>query len=455
MHAETVSQLKQQLSRCDGLILGGGLAGLAAARQWIKQGGRPLVLEAAPQLGGRASSHWDRHWGVSLDNGPHLLVGAYHQTLAWLDELHPEPPLLAGSGYHFHTAQDGFYSLTPGAGPAPWRLLRALSRFPGVETKDLLSLARLAPGLFSPRLRGGEGRSVTEWLQQVGVTPTLFERLWEPLTLATLNEGPGSADATLFAEVVKRLFLAPKADGLPLYPTTDLQQLLIEPAARWIRQRGGEILTHCRIQQLKSDREGITALFLHGRRGGGVEEIALPAGVAVISSLPQRALRRLMPQWQQLKAMESWLESPIVAVHLRYPCPVPMPAPMVGLPGGVSQWLCQWPDGHDHARRVSASISGAYREVSWSTEQLVARVRQELEQLFPSLAGVTPQNRVIKNRRATFAAWPGCQQWRRPPATPWPNLFLAGDWTATPLPATLEGAVLSGQQAARAAFHMV
>ncbi|ABK42834.1 amine oxidase [Magnetococcus marinus MC-1] len=435
----------------DLVIIGGGLAGLACASEALRQGRRPLLVEAAPRLGGRVASHWDRRWGCVLDNGPHLLVGAYKETLAWLAQLGVQEGLQRGTAYHFYTPQHGHHKLSLGPGWAAWRLGRGLAQLPGLSGGELWSLRGLLPALWREHVRGAaHALTVTQWLQRAGSPPQLFERLWEPLCLATLNEGPGSADAHLFAGVLSRLFLWNSADAQPLYPTQDLSSLLVEPARRWIEQRGGVIRTGLRLQGLEQSQQQITALILHSATEGVTWH--LPAGLPVVLAIPHWSLASLLPQWAQQQGWTEWPAAPIVAVHLRYDGAVKQPAPMVGMPGSVSQWLCQWPMAAGEGR-ISAAISAAYREVSWQSQRLIDAVHQDVVAQQPQLAGMQPQGRVIKTQRATFASWPGVNRWRpNGRCTPWHNMYLAGDWTATGLPATIEGAVQSGRQAAQAIF---
>ncbi|MEG3638787.1 hydroxysqualene dehydroxylase HpnE [Magnetococcus sp. PR-3] len=441
----------------DLVIIGGGLAGLSCASEAIKRGKRPLLLESAPRLGGRAASHWDREWGCYLDNGPHLLVGAYQQTLAWLQQLGVDGGLLRDKRYHFYTHKLGHHALELGQGWAAWKLLQGLAQLPEIEAKDLWRLKGLVGGVVHSHFRGGAEATVTQWLQRAGSPPALFERLWEPLCLATLNEGPGSADATLFATVLKRLFLFNIAHAHPLYPQHDLNALLIDPAKRWIEQHGGIIRTGVRLKAVEQGESAITALILHSE--GKPVRWVLPQALPVVMALPVWSLGRILPQWVEEQGWTGWSASPIVAVHLDYGQPMQQSAPMVGLPGSVSQWLCQWPV-EGGQQRISAAISAAYREVSWDTQRLIDTVHEEVmaqyqpisQQQRVSLSGIKPRARVIKTHRATFASWPGVNQQRPGPTTPWPNLYLAGDWTNTHLPATIEGAVLSGQQAAKQIF---
>ncbi|WP_193771461.1 hydroxysqualene dehydroxylase, partial [Candidatus Magnetaquicoccus inordinatus] len=262
--------------------------------------------------------------------------------------------------------------------------------------------------------------------------------------LATLNEPPASANAALFVAVLQHLLFGGAEALLPMLPRVPLSQLLAVPAVQAIQQAGGTVVCRCRVRRLQFSGSVLQAV--HGEQGSWWHP------KAVIAALPHDVLQTLLPLGHPQQQLSSLQCAPIVSVHLHYEQPLSLPAPLVGLPTRTSQWLldrnrlCQHPA---QPGRLSAVLSGAYRESHWSAAQLVQAVHQDVCRLLAPLSVVPPHaSRVIKMRRATFAAWPGCNAFRLPTTSQWHNLWLAGDWTATALPATLEGAVLSGVQAA-------
>ncbi|OSM01547.1 putative amine oxidase [Magnetofaba australis IT-1] len=316
--------------------------------------------------------------------------------------------------------------------PAPAHLAGGLLGMPGMGWGALRAALRLLPGMLRPWAL--HGLSATHWLQNAGQGEGLFRRLWEPLCLATLNEPPGSADAVLLARVMRELFLAGPAAAQPLIPAADLNTTLIAPLKQAIEGLGGRITTRARVM----------ALDLGGQRVRGAMTARGPIfhDGAWIVATPRRAAVKLLNPWSAAQPWAEGEESPIVSVHLRFAAPVALPAPMLGLPGCVSQWLFQpAPD------RISAAISAAYREVHWESSRIVDAVLADLAAVTGDAPPPLRAQRVIKEARATFCAWPEAP--RADPATPWENLHLAGDWTDTGLPATIEGAVISGEQAAR------
>lgn len=442
-------------NQADILILGAGVAGLTAAVRLADAGLRPLVLEAAKTAGGRARSHFDLTCQEELDCGPHLLMGAYTHTLQLLTRLGTRHYLLEEQTPHFTfwDRTQGWHHLTCPNWPAPWHLVAGLARFTPLSHADKWTALRLLPTLLRPLPTTLEKQSVTQWLASHRQSPALCQRLWHPLCLATLNEPAGSANAALFVTVLQRLFFTDRQAARPLLPTVPLSQLIATPAQAAIQRAGGAVVTQCRVQQLTFADH--TLQTVQTNQGSWF------APKAVIAALPAAALARLLPEWSATRQITALQSAPIVSVHLTYDQPATLPAPLVALPWESSQWLL------DRTRitaaqssaptaltapqlgRFSAVLSGAYRERTWSAAQLIQTVHQDLARLLPELAPLTPRaTQVNKAHHATFAAWPETSQYRPDCQTPWHNFWLAGDWTATGLPATLEGAAQSGIQAA-------
>ncbi|MBF0154244.1 MAG: FAD-dependent oxidoreductase [Magnetococcales bacterium] len=430
----------------DVVILGGGAAGLAAALFLLKQGCRPLILEAARMPGGRVRSFFDRRTGEELDNGPHLLLGACQESLALLEQLGTHTHLWQSERMivPFWTERTGWYRLDCPDWPVPWHLLAGLLRMPGMtfgERWKLLTLGKsLAEGPLPP-----PGQTVTHWLQEHRQTAHLLHCLWGPLCLAIMNEPPASADAGLLVSTLRRILFGGRGAGRLYIPRVPLSRLLAEPARESIVRQGGEVRCQTPVRGLEMQGDRLAAIVTHAGR--------LHVQGPVISALPHHVLTRLLPTWNP-----GWRVSPayapIVSIHMRWTIPGGLPVPWVGLPEGVCHWL------FDHnllagtaegqPARISAVISGAYREVHGSTGELLAKARQEVMALVPDLDPAREiSGRVIREWRATLAPWPDIVAARPGVLTPWRNLFLAGDWTDTGLPATIESAVCSGRRAAQ------
>ncbi|MBF0425697.1 MAG: FAD-dependent oxidoreductase [Magnetococcales bacterium] len=428
------------------IILGAGAAGLAAALHLLRHGHRPLVLEAAKTPGGRLRSFRDPHTGEVFDNGPHLLLGACTETLDLLRQLGSDAHLWRAEAmaFPFFSPQTGGYRLACPAWPAPWHLIAGLLRLPGLTLNDRLRL--LAPGYA---LTTGKpplpGETVTQWLQRHRQSTNLLHRLWEPLTLAILNEPPASADAGLLAAVLDRILHGGVEAGRPYVPRVPLSRLLAEPAQTAIERQGGTVRCQTPVRHLEVAGDRVVAVVT------ATERISVRG--AVIAAVPHHVLSRILPAWHP-----GWpvtpAYAPIVSIHMRWSQPGGLPVPLVGLPGAMCHWL------FDHRRlagqdenqpaHISGVISGAYREVHWPKERLIAQAQREVAALAPGLGQEgSMRGRVVRMVQATLAPWPDIVAARPGPLTPWRNLFLAGDWCATGLPATVESAVISGRQAAR------
>ncbi|MEO5370066.1 MAG: hydroxysqualene dehydroxylase HpnE [Magnetococcus sp. DMHC-1] len=442
----------------EALILGGGVAGLTAAIHVLERGYRPLVLEAAPTPGGRVRSFVDPHTGEELDNGPHLLLGACQESLALLERLGSRSQLWQSDRMRipFWTPAAGWYALDCPDWPTPWHLLAGLHRMPELTLGEkglVLALGwHLARGI-PPR----PGQTVMHWLQERRQTTRLLHSLWEPLCLAIMNEPPASADAGLFMTVLRQVMAGKRGAGQLFISKVPLSRLLAEPACDFIQRQGGEVRCRSAVRQLIRQGDRVTAVVT----AAGV----LPVQGPVIAALPHHVLMRLIPDWDP-----GWrvtpAYAPIVSVHLRWPLPGRLPEPLVGLPAGVCHWLFDRAllagDAELAPARISAVISGAYREVHWSTLRLLDMAYQATVALVPALGGLRVVatrdakkgnqglvlGRVVREWRATLAPWPDLVASRPGPKTPWRNLFLAGDWTQTGLPATIESAVCSGKTAA-------
>jgi squalene-associated FAD-dependent desaturase len=436
----------------DVIVVGAGFAGLSAAVRLARRGARVLVVEERRRLGGRASAFADPETGEVVDNGQHALFGCYHETFAFLREIGTEGDVRLEERLDLEIVdRSGQRSrLSSASLPPPLHLVGGLLRWPALGWSDKIAALRAGLALRglagSHRDRAGrDQQTVTQWLGAHGQTPRLSEVLWEPLAVAALNQSPDVAAAGPFVEVLARMFNGSRRDaaiGLPMKP---LDQLYAEPARRWLEDAGHQL------------RIGAPArLLVEGARAVGVE-IDGERTVAghVVSSVPWFAFPAFaasVPALADLSASAGAMRaSPIVTVNLWLDRTV-TDAPFVGLPGRTFQWV------FDKGRlfgetwsHLSLTSSGAEDIVGWTNDALVAHARRELAEALPAAASaIVRRSTAVRERRATFSLAPGEPQ--RPGVdTPVQGLFLAGDWTDTGLPATIEGAVASGHRAAERA----
>ncbi len=426
-------------------VVGGGWAGLAAAATLADAGLAPTLLESAPRLGGRARTV-DATFGA-VDNGQHLLIGAYRALLDLLAMLGvDEAQVLERRSLRLHMsdlvgARDVVVDVP--ALPAPLHLAKALTSARGLGLGERLAAVRFTGWLQ----RSGfdiEDRPLGGLLVERGQPPRLTRALWEPLCLATLNTPLATASARLFARVLQRTFTGHRSHCDLLLPRTPLGAVLPEPAAAFIATRGGTVRTGARVVALET-------------RDGALEGLRLDDGSRlacdhVVLALPPHALATLLDGQNALAglagALHAFAHQPICTVYLRYRHAVDLDGPLRGVLGGTTQWLVDR-SATGTPGVVAAVVSADGPHMAHDRATLAQRVGAEVARLFPAWAAPV-ESLVIREKRATFASVAGIEAHRPPAATPLAGCWLAGDWTATGLPATLEGAVVSGVQSAHA-----
>lgn len=443
------------------VIIGGGFAGLAAAVH-LSDNGLPLtLLERRSFLGGRAYSFRDRTTGDTIDNGQHLMMGCYHQTLDFLRKIgadgrlkfQPSPRvdfLEIVSGESRHSS----FKCPPL--PAPLHLLAGLMGLGTLGWADRLGALKV--GLALRKLRGdGEALSdltVREWLSSLGQSAAMQKKFWDPMALATLNESPDIASADMFARVLRQGFLQTRDDSAMVVSRVGLSDLYTESAREYIEKRGGKVRLNADVVSMRFDGRRVSSLLL---RGG--EEI-IPA--TVVSALPCFALRRVVPEEvvessRSLGSLGLFRPAPIVSINVWYPEPV-TDVEFVGLLDSRIDWVFNRDaiSGNPSKRpqHLALVISGAHSVSSLSKEAIRDLAVEELRRFFPSARPQRPLHTfVVREHEATISHTTGLARLRPGCRTEFENLFLAGDWTATGLPATIESAVQSGRACADAILY--
>ncbi len=439
----------------DVIVIGAGFAGLAAATALAEQGARVLVLEARPVLGGRASAVRDAVTGEKLDNGQHVLMGCYDDTFRFLARIGASDRVRRQAGLAVTMIERGGRRSTLQLPPlpAPLHLLAGVLAWDALSWREKVSVMRVGVAVTGrdrliPRGRSGASAvTVRDWLLAHGQAPRLIELFWEPLALAALNQPIAVAAADTFIEVLSRMF-GPEAERATLVvPAVPLDEMYAEPARAWLEARG----SHVRMQAQARVR-------LEGGRVVGVdvrgETIHAPAVVAAVAwhALPGLFAAPAPPALDDLlHRAAATTGSPIVTVNLWYDRPV-LDEMLVGLPGRVFQWVFDKAVvfGRE-ASHLSLVSSGAADIVAETNEALVARAKREVYEALPRAASARLVHAsAVRERRATFSLAPG-QPTRPGTETGVTGLLLAGDWVDTGLPATIEGAVVSGHRAAAAA----
>ncbi len=409
-------------------VIGAGLAGLSAAVRLAGRGAAVEVSEQAAHAGGRCRSYFDPQLGLTIDNGNHLVLSGNRAVMDYLAAIGAQDRLAGPDEAAFAYADlrtGERWVLRPNAGPLPWWVLRKDRRAPGTRAADYLGLL----GLLRPR----PGTRVDQAMRCQG---PLWERLIGPFLVSALNTEPEGSAAALAASILRETLARGGRACMPRIAGPTLSAAFVDPALATLARRGGIVRLGRRLRALSFDGARVTGLaFSDG-------EVELGAEDAVILAAPPWVARELVPDLQAPDDFRA-----IVNAHFRLSPPATA-QPLVGVIGGTVEWIFAFPD------RISVTVSAADRLADMDREALARLLWRDVAAVH-GLGQEPPPWQVVKEKRATFAATPA-QDARRPGArTRWSNLFLAGDWVQTGLPATIEGAVRSGGHAADlAATHM-
>jgi squalene-associated FAD-dependent desaturase len=448
------------VTRFDAVVVGAGFAGLSAAVRLARGGVRVLVLETRPRLGGRATTFEDRETGERVDNGQHVLLGCYRETFAFLADLDVLDRVRRSSQLRVAMIdRRGRRSrLVCPTLPPPLHLLAGVLEWDALSWADRLSVLRMRTPLRLARrelepgartIAASPDETVENWLVRNGQTPRLREMLWDPLALAALNQPPAEAAAAPFARVLAEMFGSDPQAAAIAVPVVHLDQLYAEPARAFIESRGGSVRTGRRASiALGPPRAASGAPTVASVTDG--DERWTPA--AVVAAVPWHALPDLFegdpgplePLTRRCRAMGC---SPIVTANLWFDRPL-FDEPYLGLPGRTMQWAFDNRTIEPRTPLVSMVASGAPALLGRPNAEIVAMAHRELLEALPlARAARLLRAGVVREPRATFSLAPG-QPPRPPIETAVEGLYLAGDWIATGLPATIESAVRSGREAA-------
>jgi squalene-associated FAD-dependent desaturase len=403
-------------------VVGAGLAGLSAAVRLAETGRRVVLHEAAKQAGGRCRSYFDATLGLEIDNGNHLLLSGNRSALDYAE-------LIGGTGA-LQTAQDARFDfadirtgerwqLRPNVGRLPWWIFVPSRRVPGSRATDYLAPFRLLGAKPETRIADA-----------MACSGPLYDRLWKPVLLSALNTEVPDASARLAGTIIRETLGAGGEACRPVVATGGLSAAFVDPALAWLRRHGAEIRFGERLRAIVATDGAVERLaFASG-------DITLGRDDRVVVALPPWVAADLLPGIQGPNEYRGILNAHF---HILPARGQPL---LLGMVGSVSEWLFAYPD------RLSVTVSAADRLFDTDREELARTIWREIAQV-TGLSADLPRWQIVKEKRATFAATPA-QDARRPGTSgAYPNLVLAGDWTQTGLPATIEGAIRSGENAAR------
>ncbi|MGC1678723.1 MAG: hydroxysqualene dehydroxylase HpnE [Candidatus Binataceae bacterium] len=441
----------------DVVVIGAGFAGLSAGVALAERGFRVAVLERKPALGGRAYSFEDPDTGDFVDNGQHVLMGCYTEALDFLHKIGSASKLVFQRDLEIEmlTTPGRSATLRTARLPGPLHMSAALMRYGHLSLGERLGVVRGGLKMLAMRRREHptlEKMTVADLMTALGQGENARRAFWYPLSVATLNDEPEVSSAALLAEVLKRAFFSRRSDSAFVYSRVGLSDLYCTGAREFIERAGGVVATHSIVEGIETGDDGLAmrVRLRDGRRLGAAN---------FISAAPPHHLLRILPEWAIADPFFARLtelgSSPIICVHVWLDREVTRSA-FVGFIGTATQWLFNKRriferHGERHPGYLSFVISGARKLVDQPNEEILNLVMNDLGTMIPAARNATVLKAIVlKEKQATMAPEPRSYQLRPKAKTPIANLFLAGDWVQTGLPATIESAVISGRAAAAA-----
>ncbi len=440
------------------IVIGGGFSGLSAATALAEQGARVTLLEGRQILGGRAYSFVDPKTGDSVDNGQHLFMGCYRETLEFLRRIN------GLDGLNFQMSLSVSFVGTGNRRarlkclpiPPPWHLYSGLLRLKTLSWGDRWRLRYVQSELRKDTPEEELDRlTVDAWLTRCQQSERARRHLWDLIAIACLNEDSRIASAAGFVAVLKQAFFEDRAASRLAFANVGLSDLYVHDAVDYLRKKGGEVRAKCPVQRLELRNGRVEAVIL--RDGGRLEADAVIAAVqpwALLKLLPE-ALVEKETYFRQLKELAY---SPIISIHLWFDRAITDDL-FAGLLDTHIQWLfnrskmLKTPhpapsprgEGKGEGGYVSLVISGAHDFQEWTDKKVLSMALEELKRLFPKAQeAALLRSLVIKEVHATLSPKVGTESLRPRWESPIKDLWVAGDWTKTGLPATIESACVSG-----------
>jgi squalene-associated FAD-dependent desaturase len=450
MHPDTAETNSPQPSTV--AVAGGGLAGLAAGCALAEAGFRVTLFERRPYLGGRASSYQHPGTGEIVDNCQHVLLGCCTNLLDFYRRTGVQDKIRWYEKLTFLEPGGRASVIAPSWLPAPLHTAPAFLRAECLSFRDKMAIGRAMMALV-PSIPADLGETFLDWLKRHGQSGQAIERFWKTILVSALNEDLDRVSVPYAAQVVRESFLKSAAAGLMGIPTVPLTELY-GTAGDYISARGGEIQFRAGVESFRSEAFGVNVTT-----NGQEQKFDY-----LVLAVPFDGLARLLPDTPAAAplaaALGQFSTSPITGIHLWFDRQISDLDHAVLLDRTI-QWMF-------HKSRIIQARSDEAREngkgsyielvvscsrslVDKSKAEIVDLAVREAQEFFRDEPDAQLlKSTVIKEVNATYSPRPGMDQYRPKPDTAWPRVFLAGDWTATGWPATMEGAVRSGYLAAEA-----
>ncbi len=423
------------------IIVGAGWAGLAAALELSRAGKEVLILEASPQAGGRARCI---SFGNDIvDNGQHLFIGAYEHTLKLMADLNlDEKTLFRREPFRLYMHHGNriidlkFKNLK-----TPFHLLSGLLFAKGLHLREKLAFMKFGLFLHRNAFEISHDLSVHKLLQKTKQPLSLIKGVWEPLALAALSTPIEHASSKVFLEILRKTFKENKHHSDLLFAKNHLSALLPEPAIQYLSQKGCQIHYNERVQSLCIEDNHCVGVKTNARTFMTHSVIlATPPNITAKLLQPIPILATLCQQ------LESFTFETITTIYFKYAKPLHLPCPMLGFVGKTAQWIFKRDIADQHILSIVITGKGPHHHLSHP--ELIAIVKEELASIYPELKHPLDW-RIISEKRAAFTCNVNIHENRPYAKTSIQNLLLAGDYTQTSYPATLEAAIISGIKAAQ------
>lgn len=416
------------------LIIGGGLSGLSAAIYLIEKGYHVEILEASPKLGGRTYSFLLNGKQIIIDNGQHILMGCYSYTLDYIDKINSRDKFYFQDSLKiiYVAEKNKTYKLSVPGKLYPLNHIYAFMNFKLLSLSERKSVLKLLLKIKTLRIKVRQDQSVEEFLRSHGQSGSVIKTFWDIVVISAMNTQIGLASAELFVEMIKIIFFSGKNSSNIIIPNTGLSEALIYPAENLIKNRGGKVASSERVAKIEFENGKASKVLTTKREVTGFDYI--------ISAIPSDQLLKIIPNYiiEELN-IPSLQYSPILSVNL-WLSRNPLKEKFYGIIGGEFHWL------FNKGKYISLIKSASDNLTILNKNELIETANSELKKYFSILADIEIiDSKIVKERKATMISDINSIKKRKKLNHNFNNLFIAGDWTNTGLPGTIESSVKSGR----------